>query len=828
MSTRNTRSTRTTPDDQAPDIAQLVAQQVQAAIPNLVTQVVSNLIARRKNDEVIVSIKWKDGKTRKVEHQQEEMTRNNSSRSHKVGRNARAKTQNSRRYLGSLPKCNNCNRHHFGVCFQYTRCNQLGHTTRYRKNDDRKKCFECGNLAHFRDRCPRLNRGSIGTGERNKKKRVNREYQGCKAQEGAFVIGTEEAQQDPHKITGMSLLNDHYASVISDSGADRSFISLGFRPLIHLTSKRLDRVYPIELADGRKLEAEDVIPYCTLSLAGELFSIDLLFKEKYVALLVQVIEKKSGVRKLEDTPIVRDYPEVFPDELPGLSPPRQVEFRIDLIPGAAHVAKAPYRLAPAEMRELSSQIQSLLDKGFIQPSSSPWGAPVLFVKKKDGSLRLCIDYRKLNKLTIKNRYPLLRIDDLFDQLQGASFFSKIDQGLTNAPAVFMDLMNRICRPYLDSLNQKLYAKFSKCKFWTREVRFLGPVVGKIGIHVDSVKIKVNARLLKNRTTSDYADPKRQEDAFQLLKQKLCNAPVLALPQGTEDFVVYCDASRQELGCVLMQRDKVIAYASRQLKNHEQNYTTHDLELGAVVFALKIWRHYLYGTKWVGLLSGYDCEIKYHPGKANVAADALSRKERMKPLRIQALEILVHTSLKEDILKAQEEALREGRLKDETLHNLVGRFNLKIDGVWDRLKAARDRQKSYADNRRKPLEFQVGDRVLLKVSPWKGLVRFDKRGKLSPRYVRPFEIIERVGLVAYKLRPSEEMSKIHNTFHVSNLKKCITDESQVIPLEEVFVDKTLRFVEEPIEILDKEVKKLKRSKLPIVKVHWRSRRRPDYT
>ncbi|KAJ9541255.1 hypothetical protein OSB04_027761 [Centaurea solstitialis] len=744
MSTRNTRSTRTTPDDQAPDIAQLVAQQVQAAIPNLVTQVVSDLIARRKNDEVIVSIKWKDGKARKVGHQQVKTTRNNLSRSHEVGRNARAKAQNSRRYLGSLPKCNNCNRHHFGVCFRCARCNQLRHTARYCKNDDRKNCFKCGNVGHFRDRYPRLNKGSISTSKRNKKKRVTREYQGCKAQEGASVMGTKEARQDPHKLT--------------------------------------------------------------------------------------VKEKKSKIKKLEDNPVVRNYPEVFPDELPGLPPTKQVEFRIDLIPGAAPVAKAPYRLAPTEMRELFTQIQDLLDKGFIQPSSLPWGAPL--VHEED-----------VHKTAFRIRY-------------GHYKFMVKPFELTNAPAVFMDPMNRICKPYLDKFvivfiddiliysqskeeheqhlkvvlellrNQKLYAKFSKCEFWIREVRFLGHVVGGIGIHVDSVKIKVNARLLKNRTTSDYADPKRQKDAFQLLKQKLCNAPVLALPQGTEDFVVYCDASRQELGCVLMQRDKVIAYASRQLKNHEQNYTTHDLELGAVVFALK----------------------------ANVAADALSRKERMKPLRIQALEMLVHSSLKEDILKAQEEALREGRLKDETLHNLVGRFNLKTDGVcWvevgdsqltgpeliqettdkiglirDRLKAARDRQKSYADNRRKPLEFQVGDRVLLKVSPWKGLVRFGERGKLSPRYVRPFEIIERVGLVAYKLRPSEEMSKIHNTFHVSNLKKCITDESQVIPLEEVFIDRTLRFVKEPIEILDKEVKKLKRSKLLIVKVHWRSRRGPEYT
>ncbi|KAJ9535787.1 hypothetical protein OSB04_un001056 [Centaurea solstitialis] len=472
MSTQNARSTRTTPDDQTPDIAQLVARQVQVAIPNLVTQVVSNLIARRKNGEVIVSIKWKDGKARKVEHQQEEMTRNNSSRSHKVGRNARVKTQNSRQYLGSLPKCNSCNRHPFGVCFQCTRCNQLEHTARYCMNDVRRKCFKCGNVGHFRDRYPRLNKRSISTSKRNKKKRVNREYQGCKAQEGAFVIGTEEACQDPHKITGTFPLNDHYASVIFNSSADRSFVSLGFRPLIHLTSKKVDRVYSIELAGGSELEAEDVIPDCTLSLAGELFSIDLIarnrattgcyekvvrillpdgrtlviegerpeislgivsrlkahsyLRKKYVAFLVQVKEKKSKVKKLEDIPIVRDYPEVFPDELPGLSRPRQIEFRIDIIPGAAPVAKAPYRPTPAEMQELSSQIQDLLDKGFIQPSSSPWRAPVLFVKKKDGSLRMCIDYRELNKLTIKNRYPLPRIDDLFDQLQGTSFFSKID------------------------------------------------------------------------------------------------------------------------------------------------------------------------------------------------------------------------------------------------------------------------------------------------------------------------------------------------------------------------------------------------------------------
>ncbi|GJU23455.1 putative reverse transcriptase domain-containing protein [Tanacetum coccineum] len=458
-------------------------------------------------------------------------------------------------------------------------------------------------------------------------------------------------------------------------------------------------------------------------------------------------EDKSERKRLEDVTIVQDFPEVFPEDLSGLPPTRQVEFQIDLVPGAAPVARAPYRLAPSKMKELSKQ-QKELSEGFIRPSSSPWGASVLFVKKKDESFRMCIDYRELNKLTVKNRYPLPRIDDLFDQLQGSSVYSKIDLrsgyhqlrvreedipktafrtryghyefqvmpfGLTNAPAVFMDLMNRVCKPYLDkfvivfiddiliySKNKKeheehlklilellkkeeLYAKFSNCEFWIPKVQFLGHVIDSKGIHVDPAKIesikdwtspkspteirqflglagyyrrfiegfskiaKPMTKLTQKKVKFEWGD--KQEAAFQLLKQKLCSAPILALPEGSEDFIAYCDASKKGLGAVLMQREKVISYASRQLKIHEKNYTTHDLELGAVVFALKIWRHYLYGTKctvftdhkslqhildqkelnmrqrrWLELLSDYDCDIRYHPGKANVVADALSRKE----------------------------------------------------------------------------------------------------------------------------------------------------------------------------------------------------------
>ncbi|KAI3762610.1 hypothetical protein L1987_53047 [Smallanthus sonchifolius] len=837
------------------------------------------------------------------------------------------------------------------------------------------------------------------------------------------------------------------------------------------------------------------------------------------------------------------------------------------------------------MQELSSQLQELLDKGFIRPSFSPWGAPVLFVKRKDGTFRMCIDYRELNKLTIKNRYPLPRIDDLFDQLQVMPF------GLTNAPAVFMDLMNRVCKPYLDKFvivfiddiliysrtkeehehhlklilellrNEKLYAKFSKCEFWIREVHFLGHVINKNGIHVDPSKIEsiknweaprtptevrqflglagYYSRFIGNfskialpLTTLTQKDKNfdwtnKQELAFQLLKQNLYSAPILSLPEGTDNFIVYCDASHQGLGCVLMQKEKVIAYASRQLKVHEKNYTTHDLELGAVVFALKIWRHYLYGIKctiftdhkslqhifnqkelnmrqrrWVELLNDYDCDIKYHPGKANVVADAWSRKERVKTLRVRALGLTIRTSHTTQIRMAQQEAIKEENIEKEALRGMIRQLEPKSDdtlyfanriwvpcygnlrelvmdeahksrysihpgsnkmykdlkehywwpnmkgeiaiyvgkcltcskvkaehqkpsgllqqpeipqwkweqismdfitklprtssgydtiwvvinrltksahflpiketdkteklaklyikeivakhgvpisiisdrdsrfvsriwkslqeamgtrldmstayhpqtdgqskrtiqtledmlracaidfgGNWDtrlplaefsynnsyhtsikaapfealygrkcrsplcwaevgdkhltgpeiiqettdkifkikdRLKAARDRQKSYADNRRKPLEFQVGDRVMLKVSPWKGVARFGNRGKLNPRYVGPFEILARVGPVAYKLKLPQELSNVHDTFHVSNLKKCLSDDTLIIPPDEIHIDNKLHFVEEPIEVTDWKVQRTRRSRIKLVKVRWNSKRGPEYT
>nr|GEY54704.1 putative reverse transcriptase domain-containing protein [Tanacetum cinerariifolium] len=311
-------------------------------------------------------------------------------------------------------------------------------------------------------------------------------------------------------------------------------------------------------------------------------------------------------------------------DLPGIPPTRQVEFQIDLVPGAAPVARAPYQLAPSEMKELSDQLKELSDKGFIRPSSSPWGVPVLFVKKKDESFRMCIDYQELNKLA---KEDILKT--AFRTRYEHYKFQVMPLGLTNVPAVFMDLMNQNKQEHeehhkliLELLKkEQLYAKFSKYEFWIPKVQFLSHVIDSQGIHVDPINIESVKDWASSKTTTeirqflglasyyrrfiegfskisrpmtkltqkkvkfDWDD--KQEEAFQIIKQKLCSAPILALPEGSEDFVVYCDASIKGLDVVLMQREKVIAYGSQQQKVHEKNYTTHDLELGAVVFALKI-------------------------------------------------------------------------------------------------------------------------------------------------------------------------------------------------------------------------------------------------
>ncbi|GKA13319.1 putative reverse transcriptase domain-containing protein [Tanacetum coccineum] len=654
---------------------------------------------------------------------------------------------------GSLPMCECYFTWYIGPCMiKCHKCGKFRHKVRYCKEKNIATganaqpiltCYDCGEQFHTRNRC-----------SKKIKQEEVREVSGR-----AYAIKDAEPQ-GLNVVTGMFLLNNRYASILFDLGSDRSFVDTRFSSTLNIEPVKIRASYEVELADGRVVSTNTVLKGCTLDLVNHIFEIDLMpielgtfdviigmdwlvkhdavivYGEKIVRIpygnkmlivesnkgvsrlkviscikarkyvkracylfIAHVTEKRSKEKRLEYMPVIHVFPDVFPEEFPGLPPARQVEFRIDLVPGTAPVTRAPYRLAPFEMKELSVQLQELLEKGFIRLSSSSWGAPMLFVKKKDGSFRICIDYHELNKLTVKNRYPLSRIDDLFYQLQGSSMYSNIDLRsgyhqlrikeedipisafrtryghfefqvmpfrLSNAPAVFMDLMNRVCKPYLDKFvivfiddilvyskdeeehgrhlknmlellkKERLYAKFSKCDFWLHSI--------------EAIKNRAAPTTPTELTKKDkkYEWGKEEEEAFQTLKQKLCSAPILALPEGTEDFAVYCDASLIGYGAMLMHREKVIAYSSRHLKAHEENYATHDLELEAVVFALRLWRHYLYGTKcvvftdrkslqyilnqkelnlrqrrWIELLSNYNCEIRYHPGKANVVADALS-------------------------------------------------------------------------------------------------------------------------------------------------------------------------------------------------------------
>ncbi|GJZ17769.1 putative reverse transcriptase domain-containing protein [Tanacetum coccineum] len=445
------------------------------------------------------------------------------------------------------PKCHKCNRvGHLARDCRSTANANTANNQRGTRAGQKPTCYECGAQGHFKRECPKLknnNRGNQG-GNGNALAKV-------------YAVGRAGTNPDSNVVTGTFLLNNRYASVLFDTGADRSFVSTAFSSQIDITPSTLDHYYDVELADGRIIGLNAIIRGCTLNFLNHPFNIDLMPVElgsfdviigmdwlaKYQAVIVYAekivripwgnetlivhgdgsdrgnetrlniisctktqkymlkgcpiflahvttkeTEDKSEKKRLEDVPIVRDFPKVFPEDLSGLPPTRQVEFQIDLIPGAAPVARAPYRLAPSEMKELSDQLQELSDKGFIRPSSSPWGAPVLFVKKKDGSFRMCIDYRELNKLTVKNRYPLPRIDDLFDQLQGSSVYSKIDLRQWGGGCI----TSFGCKPYLDkfvivfiddiliySKNKKdheehlkeilellkkeeLYAKFSKC------------------------------------------------------------------------------------------------------------------------------------------------------------------------------------------------------------------------------------------------------------------------------------------------------------------------------------------------------------------------------
>ncbi|KAL8110718.1 hypothetical protein AgCh_026455 [Apium graveolens] len=1052
----------------------------------------------------------------------------------------------------SVMDCKVCGKRHSGPCkrdVQCFKCHQKGH---YASECNIEKpavtCYNCGKVGHVARYCKTATQGTASQGPAS-----------STAKSRTFKMTKRSNAQDSDVVAGTLPLNSVLVKVLFDSGASKSFISRNCAVKMDLMLEDLAEPLTIEVANQDRVSVSQFCPKCQLKIHGYSFSDDLipfelgefdvilgmdwlsqykanidckkkkilivtednikviyqgqrkemkflsilqtkkLLRQGCEAYLAHVVDMEKEVLDLDKIPIVREFPDVFPDELPGLPPDREIEFFMDLVPGAEPVSKAPYRMAPVEMKELAKQLQELLDKGVIRPNVSPWGAPVLFVKKKDG----------------------------------------------------------------------------------KEVQFLGHVVGKDGIKVDPVKIEAVSKWEQPKTPTEVrsflglagyyrrfvkdfakiATPltkltrknekfnwtEKCEESFQELKKRLVTAPVLALPDETGNFVIYSDASLKGLGCVLMQHDKVIAYASRQLKPHEQKYPVHDLELAAIVFALKLWRHYLYGEKceiytdhkslkyiftqkdlnmrqqrWLELIKDYDCSINYHPGKANVVADALSRKEKLNAIKIfeelarelekleievrvmegnqeKLYEITFRPELMDKIQKCQEEMMdREldsltgeelctqkdskgmyrfssriwipnvTELRNEILweaHNskfsihpgstkmyqdlkthfwwpgmkkeivswvnkchvcqtvkaehqrpsgllqpldipqwkweevamdfVVGlpktksnhdaiwviidrltksahflpisekysldrlvklyldevvtkhgvlvsivsdrdpRFNsrfwtkfqeclgtklkmstayhpqtdgqsertiqtikdmlrvcaLDFKGNWDehlpliefsynnsyhasirmppyealygrkcrsplywdevgekkllgpelvqqtkdaiilirkRLEAAQDRQKKNSDLHRKDVEMEIGSLVLLKVSPWKGLVRFGQKGKLSPRYIGPFEILRKVGKVAYELALPPQLQHIHNVFNVSMLKRYIPDSNQVIEYEPIELQPDLSYVEQPIQILDRKERVLRNKSIPIVKVLWRNPRVEEST
>ncbi|GJS49981.1 putative nucleotidyltransferase, ribonuclease H [Tanacetum coccineum] len=897
------------------------------------------------------------------------------------------------------PLCTTCGKPHPGVCYKAT--------GRY---------FTCGSTQHKVKDCPQV----------KQKQSMPADFARLPPPIGRVYATTrDQAAKTSGTITGILYIDDRTVFVLFDTGATHSIISTTFAKNLNMTPIPLIERVIISIPMKNHILIDHEYVNCPLRFDDRIRPANAFLFD------IQPEFVYHGSSPLKSVKLISAM------KARTLISHGEIEFGIELIPGAEPISKAPYRMAPVELKELKEQLQEMLENGFIRPSVSPWGAPVLFVKKKDGSMRLCIDYRELNRITIRNRYPLPRIDDLFDQLQGAKYFSKIDLRSGYHQLRSEEEHEQHLRIVLEILRQKkLYAKFSKCEFWLQQVAFLGHIVSADGIIMDSIK--------------SWSYHKWPETYYG------------------DSTSIYSDASKKGLGCVLMQHGKVIAYASRQLKPYEVNYPTHDLELAAVVFALKIWRTFCM-RRWLELLKDYDTNIQYHPGKANVVADALSQKsgmiacfdsrilhdlERLDVIKeaqrddgelwaiVQNVEDGKHTEFRVDdggvvwfedrLCVPNDQALREkvmteahsspftihpgstkmyrdlkqyfwwnGMKQDvatfvskcmtcqqvkiehqrasgllqpleipmwkwdeismdfvtglpttqkrhdaiwggcyreksldcmvlrlllcpteirslrlifwkglqkawgtrlkfstafhpqtdgqsertiQTLEDMLRACALEWTGSWDeylclvefaynnswhasikaapfellygrkcrapicwdevgerliegpelieitnekvavakeKLKEARSRQKSYADKHRRDLEFQVGDRVFLKVSPFRGVKRFGIKGKLSPRFIGPFEILERIGEVSYRLALPPQLSHVHDVFHVSLLRGYHYHPLHVAsyPFDQIQPDMSLS--EEPESILDRQERVMRNKVIPFVKILWKN-------
>nr|GEW24238.1 putative reverse transcriptase domain-containing protein [Tanacetum cinerariifolium] len=873
-----------------------------------------------------------------------------------------------------------CDYHHEGPCPpRCNNCKRVGHLTRdCRSRPANTNNNNCNNNNNTNNK-NRNNNNNTNNNNRNNNNNNNQKgngfYENENAQARVYVVGNVVANPD-NVVAGTFLLNNRYAYILFDTGADRSFVSTTFSSQIDISPIALDHHYNVEIADGRIIGLNTIMRDCTLNFLNHPFNIDLLpvelgsfdvingmdwlsrynaviaCAEKLVRIpfrnkILTIHEDKSKGKRPEDVPVIREFFEVFSEDLPGIPPTRQVEFRIDLVPGVALVARAPYRLAPS--------------------SSSPWGAPVLFVKKKDGSFRMCIDYRELNKLTVKNRYPLPRIDDLFDQLQGSSVYSKIDlRSLTNAPAVFMDLMNRVCKPYLDKFvivfidDILIYSKEEKEH--EEHLKAILELLKKEefqGIHVDPAKIE---------SVKDWASPKSPTELRQFLglagkrifyRVLRCfnqgfRCCVDAKREGKENVVadtlsrkeqeplrvralvmtISLDLPKQilnphtearkpknikneDVGGMLVENAKnpeaireqkvgtmcgwnsmpqwqELVTLCRPMRNQDsakwdKGHSTW-IGRGKGVGTVPKWgrctgrpsgllvQPKIPEWKWDNINMDFFTKLPKSSQGYNtiwVIVDRLTKSAIFTPIRetgpmdklarIYLKEVAtrhgIHVSIISDcdprfastFWRSLQNALGT-RLDMSTAYHpkTEGQSERTIQTLEDMLCAcAIDFGKGWVNHsplvefsynnsyhasiKAAPFEALYGRKCRLPVC-WTevgeaqilGVVRFGKRGKLNPRYVGPFKVLERVGDFAYKLNLPEELSRVHNTFHVSNLKKCHADEPLVVLLDGLHADDKLHFVEEPVEIMDREVKRLKRSHIPLVKVRWNSKRGLEFT
>nr|GEU36588.1 retrotransposon protein, putative, Ty3-gypsy subclass [Tanacetum cinerariifolium] len=593
----------------------------------------------------------------------------------------------------------------------------------------------------------------------------------------------------------------------------------------NVVTVKLNSSYEVKLADGKVVITNSVLRGCTLNLLDHLFDIDLMpieLARKYIErgsqlFIAQVTEKEPAKKQLQDVPVICNFPKVFLDDLPGLPPPRQVKFKIELIPGAAPVARAPYRLAPSEPKELSDQLKELSEKGFIRPSSSPWGAPVLFITKKDGSFRMCIDYRKLNKLTVKNWYPLPRIDDLFDQLQGSSVYWKIDlrsgYHQLRIREEYIPITAFRTRRWIELLSDY------DCK--TRYHPGKGNVVADALSRKDREPLRVRSLVMTIHTNL----PKKILEARTwAMKEENVKAKNL----GRDMIMHESHKSKYSIhpGSDKMYPDLKKLYWWPNMKVDIATFVSKCLTCAKVKAEHQkpsglLQQPEIPKWKWEEITMDFVSGLPRTPSGYDsiwVIVDRLTKSLHFLLMKktdsIKKLAQLYRASIK----AAPFEALYGKKCRSPVCWSEVGDSQLtglelirettkKIVQIKNRFLTAGSPQKSYANVRRKPMEFEVGDMVMLKVSPWNGVICFEKHGKLSPRYIGPFEIIERIGPVAYKLELPEKLRRIHNTFHISNLKKCLADENLVIPLKEIQLDDKLHFIKEPVEIMDREIERL---------------------